>query len=115
MTISLSLAECQKRINVLEAQRRMGTFQHIQFEKDETIIYASGRPKIYIPTPTGKLFHASNDFVNLVIGPYGSGKSTLCVNHIVRSTCAMPIWHQGRRRSRWAIVRNTSGELQSTT
>ena len=27
----------------------------------------------------------------------------------------MPVWSNGRRRSRWAIVRNTSGELQSTT
>jgi hypothetical protein len=113
--MTLSFADCQKRFDVLESQRRIGMTQHIRFDTEATIIYASDKPKIYIPTPTGNIFHASNEFVNLVIGPYGSGKSTLCVNHIVRSACAMPIWHAGRRRARWAIVRNTSGELQSTT
>lgn len=87
----------------------------ITIDDKRTVIYAGNKEKIYIPSPTGKLFHASNSFVNLVVGPYGSGKSTMCVNHIVRSACAMPAWHNGRRRSRWAIVRNTSGELQSTT
>lgn len=111
----LTLADTKKRFDILESQRRMGCVQHIRFDKDETIIYASGKPKIYVPTATGKLFHDSTDFVNLIMGPYGSGKSTLCVNHIVRSACAMPVWSAGRRRSRWAIVRNTSGELHSTT
>jgi hypothetical protein len=27
----------------------------------------------------------------------------------------MPIWRHGRRRAKWLIIRNTSGELQSTT
>lgn len=89
--------------------------KHISFESDRTIIHGNENDKIYIPTPTGKLFHDSNAFVNLVIGPYGSGKSTLCVQHIVRQVAAMPAWFNGRRRARWAIVRNTSGELVSTT
>lgn len=88
---------------------------HISFEEERTLIHASDKDKIYVPSHTGKLFHDSRNFVNLVIGPYGSGKSTMCVHHIVRSACAMPRWNKGRRRSRWAIVRNTSGELQSTT
>src|ERR1700684_3274242 len=91
------------------------TQRHITFEEDRTIIHAGDQDKIYIPTTTGKLFHASNGFVDLVIGPYGSGKSTMCAQRIVESTCRMPYWHNGRRRSRWAVVRNTSGELVSTT
>lgn len=89
--------------------------QHITFEPERTIIHASDADKVYIPSDTGKLFALSNTFVDLVIGPYGSGKSTMCVQRIVRSACHMPKWHNGRRRARWAIVRNTSGELVSTT
>ena len=91
------------------------TQRHITFEESRTIIHAGTQDKIYIPSPTGKLFHTSTGFVDLVIGPYGSGKSTMCIQRIVESACRMPNWHNGRRRSRWAIVRNTSGELVSTT
>lgn len=109
------LAQCRQDFNALRNSLSAQNAQHIQFNKDETIIYASDKNKIYVPTPTGKLFHDSRNFINLVIGPYGSGKSTMCVNHIVRTVCDMPRWSNGRRKARWAIVRNTSGELYSTT
>src|SRR5690349_13538731 len=80
------------------------TQRHITFEDTRTVIHASDADKIYIPSPTGKLFHASNGFVDLVIGPYGSGKSTMCIQRIVESACRMPRWHNGRRRARWAVV-----------
>lgn len=91
------------------------TQKHITFLDDRTIIHASDADKVYIPSATGKLFHDSSSFVNLVIGPYGSGKTTICLQHIVRTACGMPRWYNGRRRARWGIVRNTSGELVSTT
>lgn len=91
------------------------TQRHITFEPSRTVIHASDKDKIYIPSATGELFHASNGFVDLVIGPYGSGKTTMCLQRIVESACHMPYWYNGRRRSRWAMVRNTSGELHSTT
>lgn len=89
--------------------------QHITFEPDRTIIHGSEDDKIYIPSNTGKRFADSNSFVDLVIGPYGSGKSTMCIQRIVSSACNMPRWDGGQRTSRWAVVRNTSGELYSTT
>lgn len=91
------------------------TQRHITFEESRTVIHASDKEKIYIPSATGKLFTASDGFVDLVMGPYGSGKSTMCIQRIIKSTCNMPYWYNGRRRARWAIVRNTSGELNSTT
>lgn len=91
------------------------TQRHITFEESRTIIHASDQDKIYAPSPTGKRFAESVGFVDLVMGPYGSGKSTMCAQRIVSSTCRMPPWHNGRRRARWAVVRNTSGELVSTT
>lgn len=91
------------------------TQRHITFEESRTIIHASDTDKVYVPSATGELFHASTGFVDLVMGPYGSGKSTMCIQRIVSSACRMPKWHNGRRRARWAVVRNTSGELYSTT
>ncbi len=111
----LSLAHCENRRQAIVKRRLMLSDQHITFNDKETIIHASDKDQVYVPTTTGELFHSDDSFVRLIIGPYGSGKSTLCINEIVRRTCAMPRWHSGRRRARWAIVRNTSGELQSTT
>jgi LAGLIDADG DNA endonuclease family protein len=111
----MSFAELKMERSRIAKERLTLTDQHIRFTDKETILYASEKNKIYVPTTTGQLAHDDNSFVRLIVGPYGSGKSTWCVNEIVRRTCAMPIWHAGRRRARWAIVRNTSGELQSTT
>lgn len=70
---------------------------------------------LYVPPPTGISFHEDDSFVRLIMGPYGSGKTTTCINEIVRRTCAMPPWKNGRRAARWAVIRNTSGELKTTT
>lgn len=110
-----TLASCQHRLNHLMKQQAGINAQHIQYIDGVTTIYGSDKPKIYIPTATGQLAHDDNSFVRLIMGPYGSGKSTWCINEIVRRACAMPRWHNNRRRSRWAIIRNTSGELQTTT
>lgn len=106
-----ALAICEAFVDSYNARCQ----QHITFQTDRTIIHASEKDQIYVPTATGKLFHADNSFVRLVMGPYGSGKSTMCINDIVVRAAQMPIWFNGRRKSRWAIVRNTSGELVSTT
>lgn len=111
-----SLADCKRDFYALRDSYMRQDARHIEFSKEGTILYASDKDKVYVPTPTGERFHDSREFVNLVIGPYGSGKSTMCVQHIVRSTASMPRWDSnGRRRARWAVVRNTSGELYSTT
>jgi hypothetical protein len=110
-----SIGQCRQDFYTLRDSLKRQDVQHIQFDKDETKIYASDQTRIYVPNPTGKLFHVDSTFVRNIMGPYGSGKSTLCINEIVRLACAMPKWHAGRRRSKWLIIRNTSGELQSTT
>lgn len=105
----------EQRLAALRLKSTLRAFQHINLSQGRADIYASDKNKIYIPTATGQLAHDDNSFVRLIIGPYGSGKSTWCVNEIVRRAANMPAWSSGRRKSRWAIVRNTSGELQSTT
>ncbi len=112
----MTLAQCQQRAAELMKSQNQARNQHIQFNPSETLIYVPGaQNKVYIPTPTGQSFHDDDSFIKLIMGPYGSGKSTLCQHEIIRRACNMPKWSSGQRRSRWAIVRNTSGELQSTT
>lgn len=88
---------------------------HITFEKDHTLIFGSDGYRTYRPNLTAQKFSKDETFVQLIIGPYGSGKSTMCIHKIVERACRMPEWASGRRKSKWLIIRNTSGELQSTT
>lgn len=104
-----------KRIAHIEHQRQKGVERQITINQQDMTIHAREQDKIYIPTPTGRIAHLSDEFVRVIMGPYGSGKSTWALTEIVHRACRVPVWHAGRRRSRWAIVRNTSGELSSTT
>lgn len=113
--MSSSLKRLSDRLDLIESSYNKRTQKHITFESGRTIIHASDKDKIFVPSLTAQRFIDSNGFVDLVMGPYGSGKSTMCVQRIVRSVARMPKWSNGRRKSKWAIVRNTSGELQSTT
>jgi len=110
-----SIAQLRQEINSIKHSLKHQDQKHITINGKETIIHGNEKDRIYLPTATGDIAHADNSFVRLIIGPYGSGKSTWCVNEIVRRSINMPVWNNGKRRSRWAIVRNTSGELQSTT
>lgn len=111
----MTASEIRKRIASIEESRRKGVEKQITLTDDRMIIHAKEQDKLYIPTSTGAIAHDDNSFVRVIMGPYGSGKSTWALTEIVRRACGVPVWHSGRRRSRWGIVRNTSGELSSTT
>lgn len=111
----ITASSIAKRIANIEEARRKGTDRQLTINKERMIIHAREQDKIYVPTCTGNIAHLSDDFVRVIMGPYGSGKSTWAVTEIVRRACGMPTWYAGRRRSRWGIVRNTSGELSTTT
>jgi hypothetical protein len=111
----MSAASVARRIATIEENRRKTSELHITIEEKRMIIHAQDGTKLYVPNSTGQLFHSDDSFVRVVMGPYGSGKSTLSIADIVRRACDGPVWYAGRRKSRWGIVRNTSGELQSTT
>lgn len=111
----MSASEIKKRIANIEEMRRKGTERQITLKDKGMIIHAPDQDKIYIPTATGRIAHLDDSFVRVIMGPYGSGKSTWALTEIVQRACSVPVWHSGRRRSRWGIVRNTSGELSTTT
>lgn len=67
------------------------------------------------PGPQALAFHQSDAFVRGLKGPVGSGKSSACCIEILNRAIAQKPSPDGVRRSRWAAVRNTYGELKSTT
>ena len=70
----------------------------------------------YEAGPTLERFHMSEKFVRGIRGPVGSGKSTGCCWEIQRRAGEQVIDPtDGKRHSRWAIVRNTYRELSDTT
>lgn len=69
----------------------------------------------YTPPPTLRRFMLSDRPIRVVRGPVGSGKSTAMVVELLRRACEQaPDPHDGIRRTRAAIVRNTLPELKNT-
>lgn len=69
----------------------------------------------YKAPPTGSIFMSSDAFVRGLMGPFGSGKSSCCVNELHRRAREQAPAPDGIRRTRWAVIRNTYGELRDTT
>lgn len=69
----------------------------------------------YKATPTIAKFMRSNAFHRAIMGPIGSAKSTGCCVEILRRNLEMPAWNNGKRSSKWAIIRNTNKQLRDTT
>lgn len=71
--------------------------------------------KHYNAEATPALFHASDKFVRGMMGPIGSGKSVACCMEILARASQQRPNSKGIRKSRWCVVRNTYGELKSTS
>lgn len=70
----------------------------------------------YSPGPVARAFMLDDSFVCGIRGPFGSGKSVTCVMKIVKGVqgqARSP--HDGWKRRRTAIIRNTYPELRTTT
>lgn len=69
----------------------------------------------YMAPKTLGEFMMSNDFVRAIVGPVGSGKSSVCVIEILRRAMAQAPGTDGVRRTRFAVIRNTYPQLRDTT
>jgi hypothetical protein len=67
------------------------------------------------PGKVSRAFMASDTFFRGIMGPFGSGKSTACVMEILKRAKSAAPGSDGKRRSRWAVIRNTYPELKTTT
>jgi len=69
----------------------------------------------YLASKTGWAFHQSDEFVRGLVGPIGSGKSVACCADLMKRATEQKPARDGKRYTRWAIIRNTYRELQDTT
>lgn len=89
----------------------LDTDQYDEFEDDDQ---DDGAVE-YTPSPTGERFHACDKFVRGIVGPVGSGKSTMCATELLRRAMEQEPDKNGVRSTRWLVVRNSYAELKSTT
>jgi hypothetical protein len=69
----------------------------------------------YEATPTGKEFHGDEKFARFILGPFGSGKTTIGLMELLLKGLQQEPDTNGIRRTRGVVVRNTYPELRSTT
>lgn len=69
----------------------------------------------YRDVPTLREFAECEAFFKLVIGPFGSGKSSVCVIELMSRALAQKPGPDGVARSRWIVVRNTYRQLSDST
>lgn len=68
--------------------------------------------KAYVPPPSLTPYLLGEKFVNLVCGPVGSTKTTASIIKIIYEAQKVAPCHDGIRRSRCAVVRNTRQMLE---
>jgi len=70
---------------------------------------------VYKPTPTQRDYMLDQQYVRVLAGPVGGGKSVTCVHELVRLACGQAPNAKGIRKTRAVIVRNTADQLALTT
>ncbi len=67
----------------------------------------------YTPSPTGGAFLADDNYIKLIMGPVGGGKSTVCLFDLLkRAREQKPFGNI--RRTKFIVLRNTMAQLKST-
>lgn len=70
---------------------------------------------VYRAEETAKRFHRDPSYFRGIRGPVGSGKTVACIEETKRLAFSQLPNARGIRRTKPAIIRNTYGELKSTT
>ncbi|MER8854430.1 phage terminase large subunit [Mesorhizobium australicum] len=65
--------------------------------------------------PVSEAFHHSSAFVRAIMGPIGSGKSSACATELIWRSGEQAPGPDGKRHTRFAIIRNTYPELRLTS
>lgn len=79
------------------------------------------RPKVPVEVHFGAQGETLHRFVNdpyrvkIIIGPLGSGKTTMCIQYLMDRIVKQKANANGERKSRWVAIRNTYPDLETTT
>jgi Phage terminase large subunit len=114
----MNVSALNKRLSDVEKRASIRSVQHIEILDDYKFRLLRADLSVYrtyTPVPTALELHKSNAFVRLIMGPFGSGKSTATMADVVMRACAMPLCVDGVRRLKAVFIRNTSGELETST
>ena len=68
----------------------------------------------YEPPPTVEKFMMDDHLVRVIVGPVGSGKSMGCIMELLRRARMQAPDANGKRSTRFALVRNTMQQLRQT-
>jgi hypothetical protein len=69
---------------------------------------------VFDPTPIMWDFMQDESFVRVLYGPVGSGKSICCIHELFKRALQQAPNSEGKRKTRFLIVRNTWDQLRST-
>lgn len=69
----------------------------------------------YHAGPTGQKFHSDDSFIRFIMGPFGSGKTTIGLIELLLRGIKQAPDITGKRKSRGIVIRNSFPELRSTT
>ena len=114
-----TLAAMRQDFETMKLQANVANVQHISFEGLKFKLNHKHATE-YDPYSNSEVgtfenFHNSTAKFRLLMGGFGSAKSTTCCADIILNLRDMPPMKDGVRRARGAIIRNTMGELESTT
>lgn len=82
------------------------------FKTREIAFYKAINVGTYKPSKTAMLFHRDESDIKVIMGPYGSGKTSMCCMDVIFRACQMPPCLDGVRRARTIILRNTFDQLK---
>ncbi|MFX0132163.1 MAG: hypothetical protein ACFFDN_00825 [Candidatus Hodarchaeota archaeon] len=92
---------------------------HATFDKKNNIVRSTGNGLFYdigrVRNVWKFLSLPTRAESRIIVGAFGSGKSAAIIQSILCHAVQMPKCSDGIRRSKWALVRNTLSQLETTT
>lgn len=109
---TVSLIATEEKAKRLKKKMEADSFKDISII-DKTVNF--NRTKLsYKPSKTLSVFHHDTSKIRVVMGAFGSGKTTAMIAEMIFRATEMPECKDGIRRCRWLVIRNTYNDLKRT-
>jgi len=118
----MSLASFKKdiisEIKEIKSHVHNSTKIDVSINNDGSVKIINREKEQYNPSFVKTLTACLNDkrsTKKIIMGPYGSGKTSGITHQMLKDVIMMTPCDDGVRRYKWAIIRNTAGQLETTT